>query len=121
MPYAKGVVHEHPGRPKGSRNYISQAKFMEAIRNVEKEQQICIIEHFIKRALENDIVLIALMKKILPDLTTNNDTQGELMEKVSEILRKIKASKAIEIQGEADGGIAGTGNSGVDPAIPNQS
>ena len=39
----------------------------QAIKKVEKNQGTTLLEHFIKRAYENDRVLVALLKKMIPD------------------------------------------------------
>ena len=39
----------------------------EAIKKSEKKRDKTLFEHFIERAFESDKVLIALMKKIIPD------------------------------------------------------
>lgn len=40
-----------------------------AIRTVEKRRKKKLLEHFIDRAFKNDTVLIALLKKFVPDIT----------------------------------------------------
>ena len=40
-----------------------------AIRTVEKRRKRRLLEHFIERAFKNDTVLIALLKKFVPDIT----------------------------------------------------
>lgn len=41
----------------------------QAIKNVEADKGINLFEEFVKKALENNSVLIALMKKVIPDLS----------------------------------------------------
>lgn len=54
-------------RPKGSSS-VTQEEFMKALRNVESDRKINLLEHFFKRALKSDTVLVAVMKKLVPDL-----------------------------------------------------
>lgn len=65
--YKKGKSGNPGGRPKGSTAEFSIYKLEEAVRKVEKEEKIKIFDHFIHRALMNDKVLVALMKKLVPD------------------------------------------------------
>lgn len=62
----KGAKSYNPaGRPKG---VFNTHKYLEnAIASVEKEKRINIYVHFVKRAIKNDHVLIALLKKLIPD------------------------------------------------------
>ena len=52
------------GRPKGK---SVTAQLERAIKRVEKNHDIKLIDYFVERAYKNDVVLIALIKKLLPD------------------------------------------------------
>jgi len=62
---------DNPGRPKGSKNKFSMAKLEEAI---EVEEELAKVENapgifqmFVRMAYMNPNVMIALMKKFVPD------------------------------------------------------
>ncbi len=76
------------GRPKGSRNKISKS-FLEALESVESEKQMSLYEHFIKRAYEDDSILIAVMKKLLPD-KLRNDNNSTTNNFVLEMIQRSK-------------------------------
>ena len=46
------------------------------LQKVEKEKGISLIEHAVERAYKNDAVMIAILKKVLPDLTTDTGLKG---------------------------------------------
>ncbi len=52
------------GRPKGKSVTVQLER---AIKRVEKNHNIRLIDHFVERSYVSDVVLIALMKKLLPD------------------------------------------------------
>jgi len=67
-----------PGRPKGSKNKLT-LDLQKAIREVEKEKDKSLFKHFVERAYRNDAVLVALVKKLLPDKTQADlDLRGDL-------------------------------------------
>jgi len=60
-----GEVRNPNGRPKGSYSiYIALEK---AIEEVQKKKKVNLLVHFVQEAFTSKRVLIALMKKILPD------------------------------------------------------
>ena len=65
MKYPKGVSGNPRGRKKGSFDLLPV--LMKAVRKVDKTEAKELLVHFVERAFVNDAVLIALMKKILPD------------------------------------------------------
>lgn len=68
MAFKRGHSGNPNGRPKGSKNLVTQHEFMEALRRVEGKRKIHLLERFFERALKSDTVLIAVMKKLVPDL-----------------------------------------------------
>ena len=62
-----------PGRPRGPS--LSQ-QLLEAVQSVEARHQKPLLEHFVERAYTSDRVLIALLKKLIPDLS-RPDLQAE--------------------------------------------
>ncbi len=85
------------GRPKGSANRYSLPDFWHAIQKVENQKgRKKLLEHFIERAYVEDSVLVALMKKLLPDLksiegfmaTFESSMTDELAKSIQDKLRK---------------------------------
>lgn len=56
------------GRKKGTTNKYRITDLVKAIQEVEEEENITLLKHFIKRALKSDPSMNNLMKKLLPDL-----------------------------------------------------
>lgn len=67
-----------PGRPEGSKNYLTQLE--EAITKYEKDNDKKIFDRLIQRAFVNDNVLLNVVKKFIPDKTSNEITTPEGIE-----------------------------------------
>jgi len=72
--FQKGKSGNPNGRPKGSMDFTSQLKAV--IKEVEKEKGISLIKFAVQKAYTNPQVLIALLKKIIPDMS-KSDVQVE--------------------------------------------
>jgi len=69
--FVKGhITNPKGGRPKGSLDFISQLK--SELKKVEKEKGFSLIEHAVRKAYTNPQVLIAMLKKIIPDMAQSN-------------------------------------------------
>ena len=67
MGFQKGQSGNIAGRPKGSKTLFSRIELELAIQDIEKEKKISLYKHLVRRAYENDAVLMSLVKKLLPD------------------------------------------------------
>lgn len=67
MKFQKGQSGNSNGRPKGSKTKFSLEDLKVAIGKIEAEKKIPFLEHVVKRAYESDQVLIAVVKKLIPD------------------------------------------------------
>jgi hypothetical protein len=65
--FVPGVCPNPEGRPKGATS-VSMDTLRKAIQNVEKRKHKDIYEHFVEQAFKDKYVLVALMKKLIPDL-----------------------------------------------------
>jgi hypothetical protein len=66
--FAPGTSGNPGGRKKGSKNRMSVARLYDAIEKIEADQDINVMEEFVKKAMKSPRLMIALFKKILPDL-----------------------------------------------------
>jgi len=77
MPFQKGHNLSH-GRPKGSKNKVSQKlfdEFLDTIKEVEEDEKISqgktLFKHIISRGFKSDVVGLAILRKLVPDRTFN--------------------------------------------------
>lgn len=66
MAWKKGQSGNPLGRQKGIRSEAE--KLRQAVKKVEKERGVDFYQYFCERALEDNHILIALMKKLVPDM-----------------------------------------------------
>ena len=66
--FKKGVVTNPKGRPKDP---IKQ-QFLAALQTVEENEKKKLLQHLCEQAFIDNKVLVALAKKILPDITETN-------------------------------------------------
>lgn len=112
MPFTKGhkIIGNRDGRPKGAKNKISQRLFNEflgAIKEVENDKTISkgetFFKHIISRSFENDVVAIALLRKLVPDRTFNiEDFQNGTIKVIFEIIDAKKREEGKEDKGTED-------------------
>lgn len=95
----KGFLPGNPGRPEGSKDKFSITKLKEAISKVEEEKKVSLYEKFVKKAYINPMIMVALIKKLIPDKShaeieaefvdkTVDKTEQELERKFDERLEK---------------------------------
>ncbi len=66
--WKKGKSANPKGRPPGIKNFTI-SDLIDAIREVEKEKEIGLYKKFVNKAYVNSAVMIALIKKLIPDKT----------------------------------------------------
>ena len=83
-------INGNPGRPKGSKNKFSIAKLEEAIEAEEelakKENGVSVFQQFVRMAYTEPSVMIALMKKFIPDKTHTEIETPEPIKAIFEIV-----------------------------------
>lgn len=87
MTIQKGQVLNPNGRKKGATNKFSIAELRRAIENVQKHKKLPLLEHFVEQAYTDNTVLIAFMRKIVPDMKSV-DLKGLLEDHVIFVERK---------------------------------
>ena len=93
MPFKKGQSGNLKGRPKGTddkRRRFQLTHLMDAIESVEKERGVDFYNHVVTRAYENDKVLVAVLKKLIPDQMhqTISPFPDEFLEKKIKVINK---------------------------------
>ena len=68
MGLRKGQTNNPNGRPK--KPEIEALR--KAVKAVEKERGISLLKHFVEQAIDDKTVLVALMKKFLPDMKSQD-------------------------------------------------
>ncbi len=87
--YMKGCIAPNPsGRPLDGSRQLDH--LLAAIRRVESKQNKNLLEHFVVRAFVSDKVLIAILKKICPDLQAISVTPGFNEEMTNEMALQIQ-------------------------------
>jgi len=117
--FKKGVVTNPNGRPKGSQNVITTKIFNELLKemkNVQNDVKVSggksLLRHFIERAYKNDVVLTAVMKKLVADRSFNiEDLQNANVRVTFEI---VEPSKKEEENGNVISGDDSEDNSTTD-------
>lgn len=86
MKFQKGQSGNPAGRPRGATSGFTLTDLRKAIEEVEIEKKKPFLKHAVERAYEDDRVLIALLGKMLPQATFDNEEDSELMSKSIEFL-----------------------------------
>jgi len=91
----KGMPSANPkGRGKGHRNKYRLPELIAAINAVEDEDRKSLLKHFVRTAFKSDRILVAIMKKLVPDLkaleavVSTMDMSTEQAESIREKLRQ---------------------------------
>ena len=75
--WKKGQSGNPNGRPKNPETVLLR----EAMKRAKEDRGVDLLDHFVDRAYENDSVLIAVFKKLMPDLK-NVEGSTEFRQKV---------------------------------------
>lgn len=81
------------GRPKGSKNRYSIAELWAAIQKVERKKKRKLLEAFVDQAYGNPTIMVALMKKVFPDLKSVEGILGILESSMSDELAEAIQNK----------------------------
>lgn len=84
MGWKKGQSGNLNGRPKRQNSYDA---LLEAIAIVEKKQDKSILRHFIEQAFLDNKVLVAAMKKIMPDMQAVSVSADESLQTLTVVFR----------------------------------
>lgn len=94
--YKPGESGNPAGRPKGSTNRYSIKNLMDAIAVVEKKEGKQLLQEFVGKAYEDKTVMIALMKKLLPDLKSIDTLMATFETSMDEALAKQIQAELLE-------------------------
>ena len=72
-PFKKGVSGNPAGRGKGALDMVNELR--KSLERVGKKKKKSFIDHFVETAYEDNSVLVALGKKVLPDLLRQENPQ----------------------------------------------
>lgn len=89
MTFKKGQSGNPAGRPKGAFNLTALEA---AIKTVEKQKGKKLLNHFISQAYKDNSILIAVMKKFIPDRRVQ-DIMVDASEEIKEIKIVLEAPK----------------------------
>lgn len=68
--FKKGQINNPHGRPKAPE--VEELRI--ALKAAKEKNNKSLIDHFVERAYSNDKVLVAVMKKLIPDITLSELT-----------------------------------------------
>lgn len=100
-PFKKGKSGNPGGRPPGIKNF-KISDLIDAIIEVEEEKKMPLYKKFVNKAYVNSAVMIALIKKLIPDKThteiegienieiKNKDLEKDLISKLDAIRNRMK-------------------------------
>jgi hypothetical protein len=97
-PTGKGGFGDHPesinckGRPRRPEVEI----FKEALQKLKEENGVDILEHAVMRSYKNDAVLIALMRKMVPDLS-EVDSRNFTLQDLAALIANDQKQKADDV------------------------
>lgn len=78
--WKKGQSGNPSGRPKKGEAFAEE--LLQMVKVVERRKRKKLMEHFVERAYADDKVLVALMRKFLPDATTLTVEGGQIPLKI---------------------------------------
>jgi hypothetical protein len=105
-------IEGNPGRPEGSKNKFSRGLLERAIEAEEeiakKEGGISVFQHFVRMAYREPSVMVALMRKFVPDLekteiSGNMTQQIDLSGLSTEEIRALAYERKIDRQAKDNG------------------
>ena len=81
------------GNPAGRPRKPEIALLREAISKVQANKEKDLLEHYVERAFENDRVLVALGKKIIPDLSSVQGSLDVKYESLTDLIAAVQAKR----------------------------
>jgi len=85
MGLPKGRTNNLNGRPRNP----EVEQFREALEKAEKKGDYSLLEHAVARAYKSDAVLVAVLKKILPDKMSSQIDMNEITSQVDKITQAV--------------------------------